>query len=244
MKLSEYNYVLDGFNHQMHFRVEPSSDLAVINQIMQHGVYSLDGWVHKQILENYLIDNYKTQRPLIVDAGANIGASSIYFSNSWSNSMVISIEPEKYNFALLKLNTVGKNIIALEGAIGSKQGALYLSDPGHGDVGFRVSHKGDYEVNVYTPNQLIELGNINGAKPFICKIDIEGGEVELFSDNTEWMDLFPLIIIELHDWMLPMEGSSKPLLNALSILDFDILHKGENIFLFNRKLLASVTVSK
>ena len=38
-----------------------------------------------------------------------------------------------------------------------------------------------------------------GCIPFAVKIDIEGAEAELFSDGTDWMNEFPLIIIELHD---------------------------------------------
>jgi hypothetical protein len=52
------------------------------------------------------------------------------------------------------------------------------------------------------------------------------------------MNEFALIIIELHDWMLPMQGSSKPFFKAISNLDFEILQKGENLFFFNRALLA------
>ena len=68
-----------------------------------------------------------------------MGASSLYFSDVWEDAFVASIEPEKYNFALLKLNTVGKSILPLEGAIGSEIGTMYLTDPGHVDVGFRVA---------------------------------------------------------------------------------------------------------
>ena len=39
----------------------------------------------------------------------------------------------------------------------------------------------------------------------LIKIDIEGGESELFEKNIEWIEKFPLIIIELHDWMLPLK---------------------------------------
>lgn len=239
MKLSEYNYTTDGNTHEMYFRLAPSSDLAVINQIFQQQVYSLEGWAHKEILEKYLEKNFQNQNPLIIDAGANMGASSVYFCNTWKNSFVVSIEPEKYNFSLLKLNTVGKSILPLEGAIGSAEGTLFLNDPGHGDVGFRVSESGEYEVPVYSIKNVLDLGRKNGAAPFICKIDIEGSESELFSKNTEWLNEFALIIIELHDWMLPMKGSSQSFLKAISQLDFELLHKGENLFFFNKKLLST-----
>ena len=238
MKLSEYNYTFNGESCEIYFRPAPSSDFPVINQIFNQHVYALDGWPHKELLEKYYHNNFQLKRPLIIDAGANIGASSIYFLNVWNGAYVVSIEPEKFNYSLLRLNTVGRSILALEGAIGSENGEMYLSDPGHGDVGFRVSDSGDYKVVVYSVDEVIAIGKKNGAEPFICKIDIEGGESELFSKNTAWMDEFALIMIELHDWMLPMQGSSKNFIEAISKLDFEILHKGENLFFFNKKFLA------
>mgnify|MGYP000361339186 CR=1 FL=1 len=36
----------------------------------------------------------------------------------------------------------------------------------------------------------------------LLKIDIEGAEKELFSENTDyWLGKVNMIIIELHDWM-------------------------------------------
>jgi FkbM family methyltransferase len=238
MKISEYKYRIEGDEKEIYFRNAPSSDYAVIHQIFQQKVYSLVGWEHKNILENYHQKNYLNCNSLIIDAGANIGASSIFFSEEYSNSLVVSIEPEKNNHTLLRLNTIDKKIITLEGAVGSEDGIMYLDDPGNGDVGFRVQSQGKYEVNVYSMNNLIEIGRKNGAMPFICKIDIEGGELELFSKNINWINAFALIIIELHDWMLPMQGSSKNFIEAISKLDFEILHKGENLFLFNKSKLA------
>lgn len=239
MKLSEYNYISNGKECEIYFRNAPSSDLPVINQIFQQQVYSLEGWSHKELLEKFYRNNFKDKRPLIIDAGANIGASTIYFSNSWKNSFTIGIEPEKYNYSLLKLNTVGLPILPLEGAIGSENGNMFLFDPGHGDVGFRVANiVGDYQVSVYSANHLIKIGEENNAAPFICKIDIEGGESELFSKNTKWMNNFALIIIELYDWMLPMQGSSNTFLKEISKLNFEMLHKGENLFFFNSELLS------
>ncbi len=44
--------------------------------------------------------------------------------------------------------------------------------------------------------------------PWIVKVDIEGGEADLFAANTEWVDAVPVIIIELHDWMLEGAGDT------------------------------------
>jgi len=76
-------------------------------------------------------------------------------------------------------------------------------------------------------------------QPLIFKIDIEGGEDNLFSADTSWMGRFPLIIIELHDWMLPFSGNSRNFIRAVAQGEFDMVYKGENIFLFNREILSS-----
>ena len=41
----------------------------------------------------------------------------------------------------------------------------------------------------------------------IIKIDIEGSEQELFSQNIEWLDKFKIILIEPHDWMYPKKNT-------------------------------------
>jgi hypothetical protein len=71
------------------------------------------------------------------------------------------------------------------------------------------------------------------------KIDIEGAEAELFSANTEWVDQTPLIIIELHDWLLSRQGISRNFLRCVSSLDRDFVHIGENIFSVKNDLMLS-----
>ena len=58
---------------------------------------------------------------------------------------------------------------------------------------------------------------------------IEGSELELFSENTNWIDQSDLLYVELHDWMLPGEQSSKTFLSKISSLNRDFLLSGENV---------------
>jgi predicted O-methyltransferase YrrM len=44
------------------------------------------------------------QRALIVDAGAHIGASAVWFASSFPESMVVMVEPAPENCNLLKRN--------------------------------------------------------------------------------------------------------------------------------------------
>ena len=65
------------------------------------------------------------------------------------------------------------------------------------------------------------------------KIDIEGHEKELFENNTEWFDKFKIVIIEIHDWMMPGKSISKNYLNTLvdsmAKNNRDIIIRGENL---------------
>ena len=70
-------------------------------------------------------------------------------------------------------------------------------------------------------------------KPFIIKIDIEGFENNLFKKNIEWMDKFKIIIIEIHDWMIPSKSISNNLVNSLAKISKknkrDLIIQGENL---------------
>ena len=67
----------------------------------------------------------------------------------------------------------------------------------------------------------------------MIKIDIEGHESDLFKKNTEWFDKFKVIIIEIHDWMLPGKSISRNYFNTLSEAmkknNRDVIIRGENL---------------
>ena len=66
--------------------------------------------------------------------------------------------------------------------------------------------------------------------PFIVKVDIEGGEEDLFSGSTEWVSVTPVLIVELHDWLLTKSASSRKFLQCISQLDRDFVYIGEDVF--------------
>ena len=218
------------------FRAHDAGDWGAVQQVF-HGLdYRVDFWLQGKALEKLYTEYAKKSTPLIVDAGANIGTSCVYFSTKYPQSLVMAIEPEKNNCNLLRLNCQGRRIDVHEAALGNKPGKLFLKDPGMSSWGFRVGEQGDYAVDVITVEQLLESAPPE-ALPFILKIDIEGGEQSLFDAECPWLDEFPLVVIELHDWMLPGSGSSNNFFRKLSRHNFDVLHKGENLFCFNNEKL-------
>lgn len=225
------------------YREDSPGDRGVLQQIFVSGDYGVLHWEQGRKLAEYHRLISENHPSLIVDAGANIGASAVFFAKSYENSVVFAIEPDEMNWHLLSINTASLNCVNFHGAVSGEDGELVLTDPGLSDWGFRTAKIGAEEmrgaktVSAICPASILNHPATRHAKPLIFKIDIEGGEDDLFSGNTEWMKEFPLIIIELHDWMLPFSGSAKNFLKAVAQYEFDLVHRGENIFLFNRDIL-------
>jgi len=231
------------------FREGSIGDEGVIKNIFQDLDYDISGWPQGRRLAEYHLEQSARRPSLIIDAGANIGASALYFLNMYENGFVFAIEPDINNWQLLELNTqdypAKTNFL---GAIAEADGELLLEDPGHSDWGFRTKPVSTANagapgvkarVKSISPNTILADPRVAAMTPLIFKIDIEGGEDSLFRGETSWMQKFALIIIELHDWMLPFSGVSRSFLRAVAKYDFDLVHKGENIFLFNREILRS-----
>jgi hypothetical protein len=73
------------------------SDYEVFKQIFNHGEYNI---VLNMINLN---TNYKKEK-IIIDAGANVGYTSIFLLKNLENSKIYSIEPSSTNFEILKEN--------------------------------------------------------------------------------------------------------------------------------------------
>jgi FkbM family methyltransferase len=148
----------------------------------------------------------RPRHPLIIDAGGYIGTAAIVFAEAYPDATVVSIEPSKENFELLKRNVVHyKNIVPVNKALAPEPGKLTLKDRGTGQWGFTTVSKPDdnaasiatEEVECTTLAQLMQEFGADGIG--ILKLDIEGGEHALLSRNTDWIARTDAICIELHD---------------------------------------------
>jgi FkbM family methyltransferase len=240
LSLEQFTLKLGRCELSFFYRSNSVGDNGVIRQIFRDFDYRLDKFRQRSALIDYYNKKIgEGENALIIDAGANIGASTVFFSCIFNSPFIYAVEPEQRNFQILEQNCAPlKNIKAFKGAIGSEDGSAYLQVSGQPDWGFRVREKGELRVPVISPNTILQQLRAEKLFPFIFKVDIEGGEADLFSRNLEWVDQFPLIIIELHDWLFPFQGVSRPFIKAMANREFDIVHRGENTFCFNKALLA------
>ena len=152
----------------------------------------------------------KLLHPLIVDAGGYIGTAAIVLAEAYPDATIVSLEPSKENFALLKQNVAAyRNIVPINKALAPDLGKRTLKDRGTGQWGFTiVSEPKDNaasttkeEVECVTLDQLMQAFAVDGVG--ILKLDIEGGEHALLSRNTDWISRTGAICIELHDRIVP-----------------------------------------
>lgn len=246
MKLDLMKSRIGAEDREFYIRSE-STDAQVISQIFRDLVFDLSKLSRFRDLQNFLTKARATgKRPLIIDAGANIGAASVYFSAQSPDALVIAIEPEASNYQLLVENTQGMPVLPLPCALASKPQRMRIVDAGMGCWGFRTVAVKDEEVSEDDVSCVsideIFTAHSNDCFSFIVKIDIEGGEKELFQQHTEWIARTPLIIIELHDWMLPGQGVALPFLRSICRFERDFVHIGEHIFSIANDLDALVPI--
>lgn len=167
-----------------------------------------------QVFGNHDYDlEYPTAPTTIIDAGANIGMASLYLSQRFPDARILAVEPDPENFAILSLNTaMDSNIICLKGAVWTERGEIELLDPGTGPWGFQARSATSARaspnhivrrssVDAFTIADLMEL--LDTDRIDLLKMDIEGGEREVFADSGEWIDSIDQIAIELHDDIHP-----------------------------------------
>jgi FkbM family methyltransferase len=219
------------------------ADLGVLQQIFVHQHYSLAAFERWPGLNRYADMASLGARPLIIDCGANIGASSMYFAIMYPEARIVAVEPEVENFKLLADNVRPfPEIRPVNRAIASEEGTLLLCDPGTGEWAYRTT-SGTPDVKVVGSVQATSVNDILAEQtdvvPFILKVDIEGAEGDLFSKNTEAFSQFAVVIVELHDWLLPGKATSASFLRWHVSQERDFVYRGENVFSLASSLCAN-----
>jgi len=173
------------------------------------------------------------RRPVIVDCGANIGMSCLWFAQAFPEATIVAVEPEAGNFDLLRINTarLGARAIAVQAAVANAPGRLRLDNPAAGSTAFRFSADKSGGVPGHTIDELV--ARVPDGTLFLVKIDIEGGQKFLFEKNTEWIERSALLIVELEDWLFPWEGNSQTFISSMAGRNYDYVLHGENILCFN-----------
>lgn len=204
-----------------------------------------------------LLQIQKIKPELLLDFGANIGTSSLSITQQIDSvNHVIGVEADKFNYEVLAKNyrlwqdQYKINFNPIHGIVAGSVSQMEQIDnlaAGYSASGtFRYSpklaransKKDKISVrNSIRPIDLLEKDHM--GKLFICKVDIEGGEEYLFSENDEWLKNCVLLSIEIHDrFNVETNRSSRPLLQRLHDYDFSIAPGVDILYCYNRRFIS------
>jgi FkbM family methyltransferase len=154
---------------------------------------------------------------VILDLGAHIGVSAIYWVSRFPGIPIIAVEPDPRNAAGLERN-VGHlpEVTIVHAAVGHETGTAQLARRRH-SWGSNINDGGGMPVPMVTIDSL--LHDIRG--PVLLKIDVEGSEWDaLRSADLSSVDA---VVGELHMSRIPV--SHETFLGLLS--EFTILQDGD-----------------
>jgi hypothetical protein len=138
------------------------------------------------------------------------------------------VEPDADNFKVAQRNLAPyPNVTLLRGAIWDSPKDLAISDTTVDAWSYQTEEVLDGTAR--NPDTILKGFTIS---EIMGMADIEGAEASLFRSNIEWVGRTDLIAIELHDWMLPNQRTSAPFVRSFANLDFELLQRGENLFVF------------
>jgi FkbM family methyltransferase len=221
--------------HWAHFKLRLFQKIKLRNEHALHPFWFRPGTsdidVFRQIFparEYGCFDDLK-QPHLIIDCGANVGYSSIYFLSRFPTAFVIAVEPNPKNFEMLEKNLkpYKGRFKALRAAIWSETTELkFTSQPfGDGrDWSYSVEEAAAGAAGAIKSLTIDEIISQSGYdRVSILKIDIEGAEKQIFKiEYDRWLPRVDNLCIELH-------GEEAELIfeRAISSENFIKSHSGE-----------------
>ncbi len=157
---------------------------------------------------------------VVVDVGANVGLTAIDFARRFKKARVLAVEPEAKNFALLEKNVRRyRRIEPVHAALWGANEPVAFSNGDAEFDSFRFGRSGadrSDSVRGVTLDRLMDEHGIDRID--LLKIDIEGAECSVFADVSKWIDRVDVIIVELHDFLVP--GCESVVLPALREFGF------------------------
>lgn len=154
-----------------------------------------------------------TQKPYIIDCGANIGLSIIYFKQLFPNAEIIGFEPDDKVFKVLEhnINAFGlKDVEVVKKACWNEETTLKFYSEG-ADAGRAAKEFDDQNIIEVDTTSLRKYLK---RKVDFLKIDIEGAENEVLPDIQDLLRNVEKIFLEFHSFV----GREQMLPEILDIL--------------------------
>ena len=209
-----------------------SSDALVFEQIVMRKEYQC-------ILDR--LEVHKIDCATIIDAGANIGLTSLYFKAFFPNAKIYALEPSSRTFEKLKRNLSANDftdVVAIKLGLWGRNTFLKPNPSFRDglDWAFSLTETDQHDkgiIEVITVSELLNRYHLSAIDFF--KIDIEGGEASVFGPDADvdWLKYVKVIALEIHD-----EFDCREEIEALLERNgFVLSHSGELTIGLNKQLI-------
>lgn len=204
-----------------------SSDLDVMDQIFFKNEF-------KNLFE--LIITNRSKINTIIDAGSNIGLTSILLSKHFPGSSIICLEPDSENFKQQEKNFNANNINAhsLQMGLWKDNRKLYLNRNFRDGKEWSISlieesNNDEHFIESISLNSLKERFNLSQID--LLKMDIEGSEKVIFEvgSNTDFLSYTKFLAVEIHDEFNCREN----IIDVLRRNKFSFINSGEYLIASN-----------
>ena len=245
-RVSEYSFIKSVETFDDHVIAVFNNDVKLKVRDYHHSDYPL----FRQIFydEEYkkacaLVEKHFRQNPVvIIDAGANVGYSSIYFKTKFPNSVIYAVEPSAQNADLIRQNVAlsqfTSDIHVYERALTGKSGIQFDISTDFRD------HKSWSTTTVESPaglvkgitlNELVDENKLSHIS--LLKIDIEGAERFVFGPeaNLDFLKKTYVVAIEIHDEF----NCRDSIYQILHSNGFELAENGETVFGLNTRFFKS-----
>lgn len=158
------------------------------------------------------------QSPYIIDAGANIGLSVIYFKQLYPSAEIIAFEPDSTVYDILEYNIDSfdfKDVKLIKKGLWNSVTTLNFYS--EGADGGRIATSIDREKLIEV--QTDRLYKYLDRRVDFLKIDIEGAEYRVLEDSQDYLENVQNIFVEFHSF-IGKEQYLPELLNLLKKAGF------------------------
>ena len=207
----------------LYLRNEYFSDYLVFDQIFNFKEYEV-------ILGMIRLNSISHKKNIIIDAGANVGFTSLFFNYHISNAFIFAIEPSFDNaqmcFKNFAINNFSDNLYFYQRALCHESGMTFNLERDFRDgKDWSITSKNveEGEIKGITIKEIIDEHKLESIS--LLKVDIEGAERFIFNKDLDlsFLKITKIIAIEIHD-----EFNIRELIySILKDYDFYLFESGE-----------------